>query len=887
MNRIEGTREHDDDGAVDTDLFSSYAWGSADQPVDNPWHRRSSGSTSISEISESRPTDGDQNKVYGPGSTDTTIASQQSLEPDEGVEELGPEEARDSSPSGVEEELDGDGVASRSGMTKAHDDIEASVDGEESSKGEEERRGSESLNRCPNDSDNDRVVSRNSPTSLSEVTGPIEDSHLEETTTNDQKSNATCEEKDDQDEGSEEEGDDENEEIKDDQSEEKDDETEEKDDQRKGEKENEDGDDFDDFAEFSDTNEVGDKASVDELNEPGKANGFNGRNATELIATLFSSVEAKSLTDNPGPDGNVLDTPNPDSQCSVRKLMNQFTRPTRQFVLVDTKPDPIVRWRASAVEGQVLKIVHGWQKNPSKRRALFGWRNHHRTASAVNGGGLPQRRVVTDQPRPRPTSVLFDNDTSTLLVNEPSPRVSSAMGRFASESSSSSSSSAAPSKVTTPKLQSFPPMSPTSPSMFGLRPSVPPGTPPLQSPPPNPQPSSTRPSALALASVQGESHVPRVSSPLSMGFDKTQQPPTSDSPDDSRGISKDNEMINEKAEDDEWGDFETFEESQQSTAKPAGVPIEPVDRTVSKEPLTPIASSHFSELSSINPIQPMHSKPAEDSSKPIEPLKNSSQPAGHTRDLSIPIAPRHSNELPFKPMSRALPKKKSASLIVKSPSVIDSPKSESPAIVVESSDEEDDDGFDQWGEFSIEETSTRETKPPTKLEPANPVPQPLDLSIFDSKPTAPLNSKSSAPDEWSWLDEFSSDKLQPKPQLSSQPALAAQKQRKPLAPQSFQLLSPQPPQPSQLHTNDNGDDDFGEFEEFTAPLPPEKEFPSNPSQPPGKESHSNLSQTPGTVSPANVSLSQPAPTRAESRQRENDQIQNAVDSLPDLSFMFR
>lgn len=144
-----------------------------------------------------------------------------------------------------------------------------------------------------------------------------------------------------------------------------------------------DADDDDDFADFEEYHErqpsITNTSPIAVKPEPIDIN------VSQILSDIWSEyppLQISELTEEEKRQ-SVLDVKSPsNTYTNPRKLMNQLNRPMRQFVGLEAKPDPVVRWRASAVEGEVLKILQQWREKDvmRSRSKLFGW-SHKRSSS--------------------------------------------------------------------------------------------------------------------------------------------------------------------------------------------------------------------------------------------------------------------------------------------------------------------------------------------------------------------------------------------------------------------------------------------------------------------------------------------------------------------------
>uniref|UniRef100_A0A060T907 ARAD1D07414p n=1 Tax=Blastobotrys adeninivorans TaxID=409370 RepID=A0A060T907_BLAAD len=197
-------------------------------------------------------------------------------------------------------------------------------------------------------------------------------------------------------------------------------------------------DDFDDFEEFEEFHEVpGDTGNTKTVEMQDKLEDQKSVSTMPDAAHILGQMLGPRIEPTKEPESSVpitlvLDcTPQTTHTVNPRKLMNQFTRPTRQFVRTD-HPDPIVRWRASAVEGQVLKTLDHWRENERKkvRDRVFGGPNRTNSLRMRTRDDLKGSNA-------RPSSVIVDPSVSWREGAPNSPTVSS--------TTSTSSSSPAPS----------------------------------------------------------------------------------------------------------------------------------------------------------------------------------------------------------------------------------------------------------------------------------------------------------------------------------------------------------------------------------------------------------------------------------------------------------
>lgn len=196
---------------------------------------------------------------------------------------------------------------------------------------------------------------------------------------------------------------------------------------------NGDDDDFDDFEEFEEFHE--DSGDADNTKIVNLQDHLDEQKSESMpdVAHILEQMLGRRIEPIKEPETSVpitlvLDsTPQTTHGVTPRKLMNQFTRPTRQFVRTD-HPDPIVRWRASAVEGQILKTLNHWRENERKkvRDRVFGGPNRANSVRTRTRDNLKESNA-------RPSSVIVDPSVSwrdgapnsPIVSSTPSPSLSS------------------------------------------------------------------------------------------------------------------------------------------------------------------------------------------------------------------------------------------------------------------------------------------------------------------------------------------------------------------------------------------------------------------------------------------------------------------------------
>lgn len=177
--------------------------------------------------------------------------------------------------------------------------------------------------------------------------------------------------------------------------------------------ENSNNDDDDDFADFE---EYHDQVDV------------QVERSTEINTNkILSEIWPEPLLNDQVPEQRaILDvTSASNTYTNPRKLMNQMTRPMRQFTSVESKPDPIVRWRASAVEGEVLKILQNWREREIKksRNRLFGW--SHKRSSSLGPQKKEENNTTNNTKAPLARIKRTTNSRPSSVVVEPAHYLSS------------------------------------------------------------------------------------------------------------------------------------------------------------------------------------------------------------------------------------------------------------------------------------------------------------------------------------------------------------------------------------------------------------------------------------------------------------------------------
>jgi hypothetical protein len=236
-----------------------------------------------------------------------------------------------------------------------------------------------------------------------------------------------------------------------------------------------DNDQSDNAADFGDFEDGSGFSSPKAPNRDVLESSLIDKKGIELLLTeAFGKITVMERSHIPKNEG-LLDIEIPGAPMTVRKLYNEITRPTRQFVRT-SQPDPVVRWKLSAVHNEVDRITSRWRKTHKLGPAQpkFSWsstRRRHRWSPSPSPSPPPTN--VT----PIPTSI---GGTSSQGLPASPLRHHSEIERLRGEQPGVAKEGVASSKRTAQKSQQddeewsdwASPMAESEPSFAGLSPVV-------------------------------------------------------------------------------------------------------------------------------------------------------------------------------------------------------------------------------------------------------------------------------------------------------------------------------------------------------------------------------------------------------------------------------
>lgn len=170
---------------------------------------------------------------------------------------------------------------------------------------------------------------------------------------------------------------------------------------------NDEDDEDDDFGDFEDTVED-DTDDITKDDTTAKEYKLSAEDLNSLLSLVFTDVETSPQ--QKVPDGPILDIEIPNAPMTARRLFNELSRPTRQFVMTN-QPDPVVRWNLSAVHQEVDGITRHWKQKKGSNIAQkkFSWSSTRRrqrfSPAPSSASSVAPSRSVSPQPQEEVSAV--------------------------------------------------------------------------------------------------------------------------------------------------------------------------------------------------------------------------------------------------------------------------------------------------------------------------------------------------------------------------------------------------------------------------------------------------------------------------------------------------
>lgn len=146
--------------------------------------------------------------------------------------------------------------------------------------------------------------------------------------------------------------------------------------------------------------------------------------ACESFVRKFSSSSEHSEPESLGIGGEhqelpvvLLDVKTPSISTTPRKLYNEITRSSREFVGPNIGEPRLVEWSKCEVKKQVLAIVDHWNQT-----------QHHRIRRSVVGSFRMNRIRLKNPINGSETQMLRSSSQSSLVISSPSPSLSETSG---------------------------------------------------------------------------------------------------------------------------------------------------------------------------------------------------------------------------------------------------------------------------------------------------------------------------------------------------------------------------------------------------------------------------------------------------------------------------